>query len=880
MDSNSNISAALAYAARGWAVFPLHGAAEGACSCGRTDCDRTAKHPRTPNGLKDATKDEATIRKWWAEWPDANIGIATGAVSGLVVLDVDGEEGRATVKGLELPISPLAETGRGRHVYFAHPGKPVQNQQKGGWFSRKYPGLDIRGDGGYVVAPPSVHATGRTYSWHPELGPGTPLAAWPDWLLADRDARKGPAPPLPEKIQKGKRQPHLLSLAGSMRRRGAGESEILAALEAVNAARCDPPYERARLAALAKDVAKRYQPAEGCGGPKKNGGPTDVGPDGYAMTDLGNAERLVAACGGELRHVGTWGKWLVWSGARWVKDETGEVVRKLVTMIRGLYGRAADLTDTAEKKSWVGFLAKSESRPRIEAAVVVAENLTPVAVPHMVFDSLEWSLNCLNGTVDLRSGTLRIHDPADHLTKLAPCEYAPTATAPEWDAFLEIIMPDAATRDFLRRAIGYSITGDVSEQVIFFLWGRGANGKSTFLNVLRHVLGDYAMRAAPDLLTAKEYNTHPAERADLAGARFVILTETERGERLAEALVKDLTGGDTIKARFLYRDFFEFRPTHKIWLAANHKPEVRGADYAIWRRICMVPFAVTIPPEKQDRKLEERLLAERNGILRWAVDGCIEWQNSGLAAPEAVRTATAEYRASSDILAEWIDAECETGNGCEAQAGELYRAYAGWCEREKDTAVKRGTFGRMLEERGFDSRRDKARRWRRGICLTSQKQAGQAKLQSSNGGSSGAVDNHVTVVTDKGQIQETSLTRARVWEELGENGPYLSPSLSAKVTHSALPEWFAESLPSFVAFVGEKETVFRGTRDPASGRWFAGDPVPAGVPEPNLAVLRARGATTRLPPPAEAATCPRCAGTWCWGGVHGWVWTCCGRPVK
>ena len=229
------------------------------------------------------------------------------------------------------------------------------------------------------------------------------------------------------------------------------------------------------------------------------------------------------------------------------------------------------------------------------------------------------------------------------------------------------------------------------------------------------MLGDYAKRAAPELLMVSNTDRHPTERADLFGARFVASIEIEAGRKLAEVLVKDMTGGDRIKARWLYHDFFEWEPTHKLFLAANHKPTIRGTDHAIWRRILLIPFAVTIPEQERDRQLGEKLKEELPGILRWAVEGCLEWQSRGLDAPDSVRAATASYRDESDILAEFLDAECVLDSEAATPASELYHRYVGWSERIKDQPISKAAFGQHLSERGLEATRTKSLRMWRGI---------------------------------------------------------------------------------------------------------------------------------------------------------------------
>jgi len=239
------------------------------------------------------------------------------------------------------------------------------------------------------------------------------------------------------------------------------------------------------------------------------------------------------------------------------------------------------------------------------------------------------------------------------------------------------------------------------------LHGGGANGKSTFIAVLQAMLGDYAKQAAPELLVSRGGDHHPTELADLFGARLVASVEVDDGKRLAESLVKQMTGGDKMKGRFMRADFFEWTPTHKVFLAANHRPEIRGTDYAIWRRINLVPFNVTIPEHERDLKLLDKLRAELPGILNWVIEGCLAWQRDGLGVPQAIRDATAEYRAEQDALADFLADRCVEDSLAWATFGALYQAYLGWCEAAGVTPLSSQGFGRRLTERGFpQARRD------------------------------------------------------------------------------------------------------------------------------------------------------------------------------
>jgi putative DNA primase/helicase len=372
--------------------------------------------------------------------------------------------------------------------------------------------------------------------------------------------------------------------------------------------------------------------------------------------------------------------------------------------VRRIYREASDEEDEDRRKALAKHARASESETRIRAMVELAKSEIPVSPDEL--DADPWLLNTKNGTIDLRTGQLRDHKREDLITKLAPVEFATNAEAPAWEAFLERVLPGEELRRFVRRAAGYSATGNTSEQCMFIHHGPGANGKSTFQETVSAALGDYAMRTPTETLLVKRPGGVPNDVARLKGARFVTASETEEGRRLAESLVKDLTGQDTISARFMWAEWFDFKPTHALHLSTNHKPEIRGTDAAIWRRIRLVPWAVTIPPAEQDKKLPEKLRDELPGVLAWIVRGCAEWQREGLRAPEEVRQATQAYRAEMDVLAAFLADCCLRAADEEAFAGELWGAWKRWCEEAGEQAGSQKRFGGRLAERGFLNHRD------------------------------------------------------------------------------------------------------------------------------------------------------------------------------
>jgi len=436
------------------------------------------------------------------------------------------------------------------------------------------------------------------------------------------------------------------------------------------------------------------------------------------LTDIGNGERLARLRGSDLRYCWIWSKWLVWDDRRWKLDDTGGIAARAKATVRNIYTEAAKAEEDAERKVIAGWARQSEKRERISAMVDLARSEPEIPILPPQLDREPMLLNCKNGTVDLRTGELREHRREDYITKLCPTPFDPTALSPRWTAFLvQIFAGDAGVIRFVKRLVGYCLTGSTADHVLPVLWGVGSNGKSTFIGAIMDMMGpDFAMKAPRDMLMMRRGEHHPTELTDLHGKRFVAAVETAEGQRLDEALVKDLTGGDSIRARRMREDHWEFRPMHKLILATNHRPEIRDTTHSTWRRVKLVPFTVVIPDAEQDRELPRKLRAEAPGILAWAVDGCLEWQAEGLAEPEAVKLATSEYRSEQDLIGVFLAECCRTGPHERERAGTLYKCYRDWCEQNGEKTVNQTRFGKALTERGYE-REKVSVTWYKGVAL-------------------------------------------------------------------------------------------------------------------------------------------------------------------
>ena len=408
----------------------------------------------------------------------------------------------------------------------------------------------------------------------------------------------------------------------------------------------------------------------------------------YPWTDAGNSERLIREHGENVRYIEAWESWIAWKGTRWEVDR-GYLFRMAELVARKMHDEADALKmrpgkeeeDDNFKKAAKIFARKSESAAAIRATIDLARYRAGVALPHSKLDGAPMILPVRNGTIELSSGGIRNSKREDYTTLNIPIKYDPLAKCPKWEAFLlQAMGGNQETVDFLQRCVGYSFTGSVAEHVLFFCHGpKGMNGKSTFLSILRELMGGYAATAPRKMLFQGIGERHPTELTVLFGKRLVTCSEVPKDQRFDEALVKDLTGGERISAHRMREDFWEFEPTHKFWIAGNYKPRIIGTDGGIWRRIIFIPWEVTIPEEERDLELMKKLRAELPGILAWGVRGCLAWQKERLAPPGTVVKATMKYRRESDQVGEFLRQCCIYDADARVTRAALRKAYEKWC---------------------------------------------------------------------------------------------------------------------------------------------------------------------------------------------------------
>jgi putative DNA primase/helicase len=507
-------------------------------------------------------------------------------------------------------------------------------------------------------------------------------------ILATPDNTKPPAS-LSLGIYEGVRNVKLTSIGGSLRRRGMTEPDIRTELLKVNSDRCMPPMADREVDGIAKSVA-RYSVPENC--------------IRKTLNDAGNAHRLVSRHGTNIRFIRASGKWLLWRNEKWEVDQTGQIIEIAKETAISIYDEAN--TKNMEREMQFALdkhAGQSLNRNRLRNMVDLASSDPDVAVLQGGLDHDDMLLGVQNGVVDLRTGEFRPTVREDLITIRSGASYDESARCPLFEAFLRRVMGgDEEMALFMQRLVGYSLTGRTNEHSFAFLYGVGSNGKSTFLDVLMRLLGDYAAQAQPETFMARRSGgSATGDLARLVGKRVVVSNEVREGGCLEENLVKQLVGGDVVTARHLYGSDFEFHPKLKLFIAGNHQPVIKGDDMGIWRRVMLIPFTQTIPEPERDKQLGFKLVAELSGILNWAITGCLAWQREELKPPAAIVKATKRYREEMDLFQHWIDEECCPETGVVVSSKSLYDNYRKWCEEGAIKPLANPTWCRKMESRGF-----------------------------------------------------------------------------------------------------------------------------------------------------------------------------------
>jgi len=707
------------YAAAGFKLFPVHSVENGICTCkdGRA-CQNPGKHPRVSEWQKKATSDMKQIDAWWKRWPEANIGIATGEGSGLAVVDVDDLRDLESLEMLydDLPRMVTTRTGSGgMHIFMKHPGGGRKIKSQAGVIDGFR--IDARGEGGYIIAPPSVNAKGSYTEASGILGE-TELPEIPDeWLplLLDQGCRPSgrrerSGLTVPEMISEGSRNDTLFKFACSLREKGCGEETIKASVEALNLEQCDPPLDDDEVHTLVKS-ALQYKP-----GPLP--GTWKPGTYPFRLTDLGNSEMLSTRLIGSFVWVPERKQWFYFNGMHWEADTCGALTQRAKVLIRDAQYQALSIHDERLRGDVLKQLTKLEDAARLKAALELLKDNAGMTRSIAGFDRDTMLLNVTNGTIDLRKGKLRDHRPEDYITKCCPVKYDPESRSEIWERFLEeIFLGDQYQITYMQKLFGYALTGRTTEEEMYFFRGSGANGKTKLVEAIKYVMGPYCVPARTELLLAKDVNAIPNDIADLKGARLAIMSEPDAGKRLSESTVKSLTGGDTIKARKLYCDLFEFQMQAKLIMLSNHDLRAIGTDHGLWRRIAYIPFNYTVPADKQDKELQSKLENAASAILAWAVQGCLLWQKTGLQHTEKMKQAKEGYKQSQDAVRLFLEECCEEDETAKITKTDLYQNFKTWCLENGEYVITKRAFGQRLQEKGFEEKRDGAARWWKGIRL-------------------------------------------------------------------------------------------------------------------------------------------------------------------
>lgn len=420
----------------------------------------------------------------------------------------------------------------------------------------------------------------------------------------------------------------------------------------------------------------------------------------FRPTDLWNSENFFQKYQGQLLYCKKWNSWLVYREGKWQEDDKNETQELAKKVVLDYYREASEVIDDYEREKLVKHSLKSESQRAIRAMNELATS--SMAVVPGGFDRNLYIFNLKNGTLDLETVEFGEHKATDMLTKIAGVSYKPEAECPKWLAFLDMIFKgNNDLINYMQTALGYSLTGDIGEQCWFILYGIGANGKTTFMNVVQEILGDYGINTPFETFLSKgKFGGIPNDLARMRGARFISASEAGENRKFDEELLKNMMGSDPITARFLRQEFFDFKPECKVWLASNHKPLVKQLSSGFWRKVRLVPFKVVISEEERILNYDKILLKEREGIFNWILGGYKRWKKEGLKTPEEVKEATAQYRNQMDVLIEFISECCIENYEARIDTKTLYGRYCKWCNENNETSLTKASFGRRLEERG------------------------------------------------------------------------------------------------------------------------------------------------------------------------------------
>lgn len=714
---------ALDCAAWGFSVFPII---------------ERGKRPAINGWQTEATQNTEKIELWWSENPRYNIGVACGAASGgLVVidLDIDSEKGKDGTKRFSEWLRAQGQSGRidtaivctgrgGKHLYYRDTQHTYRNATD---LFKDGSGVDIRGEGGYVVAPGSIHQSGNIYSWEksPVLCGVQPLPAFVGNILrAPIQASSNAIIPTMGDIPEGQRTSSLFKALSSLQAKGLTDEAIKAAIRAENANRCVPPLSEYELDTEIFPALKRYPKATApytfdrdyntnvlelvelirTAHPEQN--------KRYGWNDAGNGNLFSDLCKDVARYVPERKRWYYYNGVRWLPDtdavHTKEYCKAIANAL--MIYTTQYVMDGKQKDEYIKHVAKWQQYRYRETILKDAATVDPVTVAD--FDSDTYLLNCENGTLNLYNGIFYEHTPADNITKLANVSYDPQARSERWEQFIdEITLGDMQLAQYIQKAMGYSLTGDTGFECFFILYGATSrNGKGTLCETFMRMIGDYGKTASAETVAQKKYSDSrsPSEDiAKLAGARFVNMSEPDKKMIFNAAALKTMTGNDTITARFLGENSFEYKPQFKIFINTNHLPYINDATLFSSDRVKVIPFKRHFKESERDVHLKHTLTTANNmsGILNWCLKGLHLLRSEGWTAPMAVKEATQYYEETSDKLGQFIDEVLQHDPNGECDARIVHTAYQDWCLNCGLKAEGFGEFKKSLASAGIEVRR-------------------------------------------------------------------------------------------------------------------------------------------------------------------------------
>jgi putative DNA primase/helicase len=605
---------------------------------------RGIKSPYTAKGYKDASTDEQQIRNWWHANPNALIGVPTGQASGILVVDIDqsdAKDGEASFAELGIgdpeTVQTITQSG-GRHIIFKYPDDYDIRNSAGNVLGKS---IDVRANGGYVIWAGSRTENGSYQyrrGYEPDKIGFKPLPDTLLTMLTSPSEKSNLTPLLGENIPEGQRNHTLFREGVALANAGVSDAKVVAHIERRSAA-CDSPLPRSEIIGIQKSALSYKETAV------------------IPFTDLGNGERLVRDWNGQILYCSDQRAWYAWADSHWEMDEQ-RVKQCAKRTTRDM--RAEQIPTEEMRKALINWQKTSESTARQASMIEAASSDQKITRKFDVFCRDERLFNLQNGTFDLDRVTLREHRRGDHITKIANASLTEDATCPRWMQFVdEITDGDKRLALFLQKFCGYMLSGDRSEQIILFLLGEGANGKSVFLDVLKYVFGTYAGVINAKALTDRNANSIPSDIAALANKRFVMMSEFPEHAPLNTATVKSITGGDEITARHLYREWFEFKPQFQVVCALNDLPKLTWVDEAYFRRVRIVPFNRIFEPHERDKSLHTALKAEADGIMRWIVEGYQLYLEKGLEPTPTMEAYLDEYRTNSDPIYQFVDSYIE-----------------------------------------------------------------------------------------------------------------------------------------------------------------------------------------------------------------------------